>query len=109
MSDSATTTKLQLTILAEMFAGLGHEVSDHRIAYYARLLSRVPPDILRAACDRAVLNAPNGFPPGPGEIMQSAEAIRDERVKAERKAWADEQWAKVIEARSARRITSEAE
>lgn len=104
MTDEATVAKLQLTILAEMFAGLGHEVSEHRIGYYARLLQRVPPDILRSACDRAVLEAPNGFPPGPGEIMQAAEAINSARLKAERKAWADQQWAKVIEARQARRI-----
>lgn len=104
MTDDATISRLRLTILAEMFAGLGHEVSEHRIGYYARLLELIPPDTLRAACDRAVLEAPNGFPPGPGAIMQAAESINAAKIKAERKAWADEQWAKVIEARERKQI-----
>lgn len=104
MTNDETTTKLQIAILTEMFAGVGSEVSEHRIGYYLRLLSRVPPEVLRAACDKCVLSAENGFAPGPGQIMQAAEAIRDARLKSERKAWADEQWAKVIAARESRQI-----
>lgn len=93
--DPALARQLQTTALVEMFTGLGAEASEHRVAYYLRLLERVPPILLRAACDRAVLASSNGYPPGPGEIIRAAEAIHDERVKALRKAWADEQVARM--------------
>lgn len=93
--DPAFAQQLRTTALVEMFTGLGAEVSENRVAYYLRLLERVPPMILRAACDRAVLASSTGYPPGPGEIIRAAEAIHDERAKALRKAWADEQVARM--------------
>lgn len=90
--DGETARKLQITAIVEMFSGLGAEATDERVAYYLRLLGRIPPFLMRAACDRAVLESPNGFPPGPGEIMRAAEAIHSERAKRERKQAADRQW-----------------
>lgn len=90
--DGETARKLQITAIVEMFAGLGAEATDERVAYYLRLLGRIPPFLMRAACDRAVLDSPNGFPPGPGEIMRAAEAIHAERAKQQRKQLAQRQW-----------------
>jgi hypothetical protein len=109
MNDEAILRSQQITVLTEMFLGLGTEAVEERVAYYLRLLQRVPVDILRLACDHAVCESTNGFVPGPGQIIQAAETIHAARVKAKRKAWADEQWAKVIEARSVRTGTNEAE
>lgn len=83
----------QITVLAEMFVGLGHEAPDERVEYYLRLLHRVPPRILRMACDKAVLDERGGFVPGPGQIMQAAEEIESKRRKHEFKQRAAQQWA----------------
>ena len=77
MSD---TTKLQATVLTEMFLGLGAEATEERLAYYLRLLASVPPDVLAPACDAAVMARDEGYPPSPGAILREARRIRGGRL-----------------------------
>lgn len=87
--------QIRITVLTEMFLGLGHEPTPERIAYYDRLLRNVPTKWLRVACDHAVCASPNGFPPGPGEIIKHAEKLHRDHALAERREWAAQEWARV--------------
>lgn len=82
--DGETKRRLQITALTEMFAGLGSEATPDRIAYYLRLVGDMPPFLLRAACDAAVIETDTGFPPGPGSIIRHAKRLKAQRRIEER-------------------------
>lgn len=78
--------QIRITVLTEMFLGLGQEPTPERIAYYVRLLKNVPTPYLRVACDSAVCASKSGFVPGPGEIIEHAERIHRDKIRSEREA-----------------------
>lgn len=76
--------QIRITVLTEMFLGLGHEPTPERIAYYTRLTKNIPLKYMRVACDHAVCASKSGYPPSPGEIIGQAERIHREIVVRER-------------------------
>lgn len=87
-----TDEQIRITVLTEMFLGLGHEPTPERIAYYVRLTKNVPTKYLRVACDSAVSKSTTGFPATPGQIIHEAEFIHMGLRKRESKAAAVEAW-----------------
>ena len=72
--------QVRITVLTEMFLGLGHEPTPERIAYYVRLTKNVPTKYYRVACDSAVCKSKTGFPATPGQIIEEAERIHRDLV-----------------------------
>lgn len=72
----------RLAALAEIFVGLGIEASADRLRIMAIWTEDVPIEVFGDACRRAVRTSKGGFPPGAGDILAAALALKPGELNA---------------------------